>query len=295
MKAALAWVMASRTRAAALTTVFAALPFTGILAAALIALVVLRRGLAEGGLVAAIAAGAIALLYSAAGIGLQPLAVTVLITWAPVVALAMVLRVSSSQARVLALTAVLGCAAVAGIFAAAGDPAAVWEQMFREQFLPLLDQAGLPYDKPRVLEALPGMAAMMTGLVAAFWAAGHFVTIALARWAQAALYNPGGFAGEFQALRLGGTVVVAAGAVFIASTLTNLPIAVNLALVFVVTYAVQGVAVMHGVVANAGLHWGWLVPPYVLATVLPPHTLALFAMLGFSDYWVDFRRRFAAR
>ena len=295
MKAALAWVMASRSRAVGLTAALTALGFTGFLGAALIALVVLSRGLTEGVLVAALAGGALAVLYSILGVGLQSIAITAMITWAPVIALAFVLRRSRSQARALALSAVLGCCAVVGIFTAAGDPAAVWEQLIREQFVPLLDQAGLQYDKPRLLAALPAMAAMMTGLLAAFWAAGHFVTLALARGAQAVLYNPGGFAEEFYSLRLDGAVVVGAGAVFIISTVTDLPLMVNMALVLVVTFAVQGTAVMHGVVARAGMHWAWLVPPYLFGLVLPPHALAVFAMLGFSDYWVDFRRRVQAR
>ena len=138
------------------------------------------------------------------------------------------------------------------------------------------------------------MATLLTGLAAAFWAIGHFATVALARWAQSVVYNPGGFGAEFHALRLGAPVAVFAGVVFVAGVLTGVPLLTNLALVLVVMYSVQGVAVMHGVVAGANLHWAWLVPPYVLATVLPPHMLAMFAMLGLIDFWVDFRRRFAA-
>lgn len=294
MNTALAWLMASRWRAAGMVLVFAVLPLTGIVAAAILALVVLRHGVAEGLTVAAIAGAGMAALHAALGGSLLAVGSVVLITWIPVLVMAAVLRLSSSQARVLALAGIFGCGAVVGIFAAAGDPAAVWEQIIREQLLPLMDQAGVSYDRERLLPALPAMAALMTGLAAAFWAVGHFLTVALARWAQAALVNPGGFRTEFHALRLGLPAVAVGGVVFIASALTDQPLAVNLALVLVIVFAVQGVAVMHGVVAGAGLHWAWLVPPYVFATVLPPHMLAMFAVMGFVDYWVDFRRRFRA-
>jgi hypothetical protein len=45
MQAALGWMMASRWRAAVVLLLLAMLPFTGLIAAAVLALVVLRHGL----------------------------------------------------------------------------------------------------------------------------------------------------------------------------------------------------------------------------------------------------------
>src|SRR5690606_35343388 len=139
----------------------------------ILALVVLRRGFVEGLSVAAIAGVAMLALYSALGVGAVPVGGVALITWLPVLVMAAVLRSTSSQARALSLAAVFGCGAVAGIFAAAGDPAAVWEQVLREEVLPLLERAGMSARRDLIQPAVPAMAAMLTGLAAAFWALGH--------------------------------------------------------------------------------------------------------------------------
>lgn len=283
--------MASRIRAIAIVFVLAMLPLTGIFAAALVALVVLRHGLVEGLKVALVAGVGLFAADLAIGLGFARAAATVTINWVPVIALAAVLARTGSQARALQLAAILGCGAVAGVFAAAGDPAPVWEQVIREQLVPLLRAAGVGVDDATLDASLPAMAAMMTGLAAAFWALGHYVTVALARWAQSLMYNPGGFRREFHALRLGPVTTMASGVLFVVAMLFDNALATNLALVPVVVFATQGLAVLHGTVARAKMHWGWLVPPYVLMTFLPPHMLALLAVMGFVDQWVDFRAR----
>lgn len=283
--------MASRVRAIAVVFVLAMLPLTGIFGAAVVALVVLRHGLVEGLTVALAAGVGIFAADWMLGLGVARAAATVSINWVPVIALAAVLARTGSQARALQLAAVLGCGAVAGVFAAAGDPAPVWEQVIREQLVPLLRAAGVGVEEATLDASLPAMAAMMTGMAAAFWALGHYVTVAIARWAQALLVNPGGFRREFHALRLGPIMTMASGVLFIAAMLTDNALATNLALVPVMIFATQGLAVLHGTVARARMHWGWLVPPYVFMTLLPPHMLALLAVMGFVDHWVDFRAR----
>lgn len=292
MQAALAWMMASRWRAAFIVFLLATLPFTGTVAAAVVALVVLVHGFRDGLVVAAFAAGVLLALHLAVGAAPMQAAALLVAGWLPAMLLAAVLRASRSQARVLGLAGLLGCGVVAGVFAATGDPAPMWETLMRERMLPLFEQAGLRFDSDQMSAALPAMAALMTGVAAAFWALGHFIAVALGRWAQAVLYNPGGFRREFHALRLGRIAAVASGIVFVAGILVDQPLLSNIAVVVVLMWALQGLAVMHGVVGGAALHWGWLVPPYLLALALPPHMIALMAVMGFADRWVDFRTRF---
>lgn len=294
MKDALAWLMASRWRATLFVVLFTVMPLAGILGAAVLALVVLRHGLKDAVTVAGLAAVALLAMYLALGMAPAQVLGTVAIIWLPVMALAAVLQATGSQGRTLALAAILGCGAVAGIFAATGDPAAAWEEVLREHMVPLFERAGVTFDRDTLEEAVPAMSQLMTGLAAAFWAVGHFITVALGRWAQAVLHNPGGFRSEFHGLRLGLVAVAASGLLFIGATLAESALLGNLALVLVLVYAVQGIAVLHGVVGGAKLHWAWLVPPYALLALLPPHMVALLAVMGYLDYWVDFRRRFTA-
>lgn len=288
MTAALAWVMASRWRAAAVVAALAALgvPLTHLLGSAVLALVVLRRGALEGAAVAGIACAALVVLALVRGDTLAIAGSVVVALWVPVIVLASVLRRTSSQAYVLGLAGVLGCSIVAGMFmAAGGDPAAMWEEMLREVMIPAFEQVGLQFDREQLL----ARAATMTGWLGALWALVYYAAVIFGRWAQAKLYNPGGFAREFHTLRLGAVAVVIGGALFVAAMVTESPLAVNLSVVVVAVYAAQGFAMLHGLVAGLGAHWIWLVPAYVLGVLLP----AVPAAMGFVDYWVDFRRRFA--
>ncbi|MCA1799325.1 MAG: hypothetical protein LC632_07660 [Xanthomonadaceae bacterium] len=286
MQAALAWLMASRWRAVIVVFALTVLPLTGILAAAVLALIVLRHGLSEALLAAAVAgAGLLALQLVSGG---EPASVLLIVGyWLVVMLLAAGLRRTGSQGRMLALAGLLGCAAVIGVFAATGDPAPQIERLMNEQVVPFYEQYGLEIAP----EAIPPMAALMTGLALGLWLMGCFVTVLLGRWAQAILYNPGGFRREFHALRLGHITALASGVVFLSGLLLGQPLLGNMALVLVLMWAVQGLAVMHGVAGRANLHWVWLVPPYALALVLPPHLIALMAVMGFADRWVDIRAR----
>lgn len=286
MQAALAWLMASRWRAVIVVFALTVLPLTGILAAAVLALIVLRHGLREALLAAAVAgAGLLALQLVGGG---EPASVLLVVGyWLLVMLLAAGLRRTGSQGRMLALAGLIGCAAVIGVFVATGDPAPQIERQMNEQVVPFYEQFGLEIAP----EAIPPMAALMTGLALGLWLMGCFVTVLLGRWAQAILYNPGGFRREFHALRLGHITALASGVVFLSGLLLGQPLLGNMALVLVLMWAVQGLAVMHGVAGRAKLHWVWLVPPYALALVLPPHLIALMAVMGFADRWVDIRAR----
>lgn len=289
MNAALAWLMASRWRAALIVLVLAALgvPLTHLLAASVIALVVLRHGPIEGLTVAGIAAVGLAVFSAARGAGLAYVGGVAIVLWLPVLVLASVLRRTSSQASVLALAGLLGCSIVVGMFAAfGGDPTAMWEDLMRDVLIPSFEEVGFRVDREQLL----ARAATMTGWIGALWALVYYASVVLARWAQAKLYNPGGFAREFHSMRLGVIAAIAAGAVVIAAMVSGLPLMMNLAVVMVAVYAAQGFAVAHGLVAGTGTHWAWLIPAYLLGLVMP----AVPAVMGFLDYWVDFRRRFAA-
>lgn len=295
MRALLEWVMAARWRATAIVAVMALLPLVNLVSAAMLALVTLRHGLREGLLVALMAGTAVFALDLVAGMPLERVILVVMMTWLPVLLLAQILRISQSQARVLQAVAILGCGIVVGIFAATGDPAVVWQEFAETRLMPWLDEAGVAYNREAVAASLPEMSRMMTGLAAGFWMLGHWLALVAGRWCQAVLYKPGGFRSEFHALRLGPGMTIAAGLVFIAATLTGQALIMNLALVLVLVYAVQGLAVMHGVVGYGGLHWLWLAVLYVLAGLLLPHMIALMAVTGFIDQWADFRAKIAGR
>ena len=63
----------------------------------------------------------------------------------------------------------------------------------------------------------------------------------------------------------------------------------------VALYVVQGIAVAHALVKYRQASSGWLVGLYVLVVLLPPLAMIFLSVTGFSDTWLDYRRRYGAQ
>jgi hypothetical protein len=270
------------------------LPPLGYLSAAAVGLVTLRLGLAEAGKVVAGAVLATAVLgLVTLGNALTPLAF-LLMLWLPLLVTAWSLRRTSDLARSLLLAGLFGVMVVLGFHVGVDDPAGWWRGLLQRMTAQVTAE-----QREVLLPALDEIAGLMTGMVGAAVALGVALSLFLARWWQALLFNHGGFSREFRALRLGrGPALVTV--LLLALNWAQLPgIALlnDLLPLALLLSMMQGVAVVHGVVAGTGARKGWLVAMYVmllLPMVTTPTALTL-AVAGMVDNWMDFRAYFGAR
>ncbi|PKM42345.1 MAG: hypothetical protein CVV05_18710 [Gammaproteobacteria bacterium HGW-Gammaproteobacteria-1] len=270
------------------------LPPLGYLSAAAVGLVTLRLGLAEAGKVVAGAVLTTAVLGMVMlGNALTPLAF-LLVLWLPLLVTAWSLRRTSDLARSLLLAGLFGVMVVLGFHVGVDDPAGWWRGLLQR-----MTEQATAEQREVLLPALDEIAGLMTGMVGAAVALGVALSLFLARWWQAMLFNPGGFGREFRTLRLGrGPALVTV--LLLALNWAQLPgIALlgDLLPLALLLSMVQGVAVVHGVVAGTGAKRGWLVAMYVmllLPMVTTPTALTL-AVAGMVDNWMDFRAYFGAR
>ena len=58
-----------------------------------------------------------------------------------------------------------------------------------------------------------------------------------------------------------------------------------------VLYVIQGIALVHALIAHRKAALGWLVTMYVSLMLLWPVAMVALAVAGFSDTWVDYRAR----
>jgi len=212
------------------------------------------------------------------------------VMWLPLWLLGWVLR----ETRSLALTVlVAGAAGALGIIAAyvvLGDTSGWWEKIllnFSEPALQTLDPA-------EVKQAIATLSRVMTGVLAAGLVLNALMCLFLARGWQAQLFNPGGFRSEFQELRLG-TVAATVSMVIIVLSMVSMDklsnLAMEMSIVVLSLYVIQGLAMIHAIVAKKKINAGWLVGLYLVAFVILPQLMALIALMGLIDTWVDFRRR----
>lgn len=277
----------------------ALLPIFNHVSGGALALVALRNGPREGGvlaLAAAFAVGVVAYLaaFDSARIEIF-LLVMVLLVWLPVLVTAQILRNSRSMGMALAAAAAVSALVVIGFHAAVGDVQTWWRELMQEMLVPLLQQAqtGLPVeDMDKLVETL---ARVMTGILGATVLYTAMTNLFIGRWLQAAVYNPGGFRAEFLAIHLGRWMAGIALVLLALSNFTGGSVAgASLDLLFLVgaVYSLQGLSLVHAVVAATGRHAGWLVGMYLLMLFALPQVVLVLSAAGFVDSLMDFRARF---
>lgn len=132
----------------------------------------------------------------------------------------------------------------------------------------------------------------MVSVIGAVYMFLSIMLLMLARWMQAALYNPGGFKQEFHRLRVEQKVgLILIAAMLLASFGVLIPEAWVLYLVIPLLFS--GIALVHAVVAIKNLSRMWLVTFYVL--LMLPITVQMLVLFALIDSWYDFRTRLQGR
>lgn len=127
-----------------------------------------------------------------------------------------------------------------------------------------------------------------TTFIAAIYMFLAIVLLMMARWLQAALYNPGGFQKEFHQLRIEQKVaLILVGLIMLANFGVVIP--PTWVLYLVIPLIVSGVALVHGVVALKQLSSRWLLVFYVL--IMLPSVVYMLVLAALLDSWYDFRSR----
>lgn len=287
-------MMQGRARAIVACALTLVLPLLNVVTGVLIGLVTLRQGLADGVIVLAasmaLAAVGTSVFYASAGPVLQ----FAFSTGIPVLLLAAALRHTASQGSALAFGAIITGASMLALHLFSDSPVAWWAELWERFFVTPLEVAGAL--DPRALALLreiinsPVITVTPLGVLT-----GAMFTMLLSRWCQAVLDNPGGFGPEFRALRVDWRVVLAVLCVALLGFLVqdaSGTLGREMLHLLVALCAFQGLAVVHSLVRSRGLSRGWLVGLYVLIVLRPFSAPVLLALAGFSDIWVDFRRRF---
>jgi len=113
-------------------------------------------------------------------------------------------------------------------------------------------------------------------------------SVYIARWWQASIVNPGGFQKEFHGLRYGKYVALG-GVLLIALALSaGGANGFALAVLAIMCFFIQGLAVVHALVKQRGMSQAWLVGVYFM--LILPQTILLLGALGMSDNLFSLRK-----
>ncbi|MCB1858261.1 MAG: DUF2232 domain-containing protein [Gammaproteobacteria bacterium] len=294
MRSLASFSMQGRSQAVMAATVLAILslmlPPLSILSAAVVALVTLRQGPRDGALVLALATVACGLLAVVLVGNMIAVAGFVLLLWAPVWLLGLVLRLSRSLGITLTVALLIGVLVLAGQYVQGQDPVAVWKALLQPLVASMVESQLIDAAQSEKLVEI-GASWMPGGIVVGF-VLQSMSSLFLARWWQAALYNPGGFRTEFHNLRMPKLVALATGVVLVLQLLDIGGLAVTyLYMLLLAAWFLQGLAVVHALCHKFGLHFAWLVVVYGMLFFALVYTVTTLAVVGFSDAWIDIRAR----
>lgn len=278
MRALAEFVMRGRTQAIAVAALGVATLVFAWVSAAVVGLVMLRRGPRDGLAIlvwALLPALAIALFGADIGPAMALMGTALA---------ALVLRLTRSWPLALVASVLIGLLTALLLHTVASSYVEQLLVTFN-QFLAELNQRS----GPNGAQAVKMSAAQVCGLLG-FGAVSSTVSgLLLARWWQAMLYNPGGFRTEFHQLRL--PLPVAVGLIAVGLLINSLGPEYHLwALICVMPLVVAGFALGHGVVGLKGwgrgalvaLYIGWLLVDWVKAGLL---------LLALIDSGLNFRAR----
>ena len=264
------FVMKGRKQAIIAALLFGMFPLVNLLSPVIPGLVMLRKGPREA---LALAAFAVLPLVAWAMIG----DVIPLILMIGICVLALVLRETESWEFTLLLAIAVGAAVEAYM-------------RLQPELLDVLLQNMQEYLRANAVEGLQ-IEDIRNYLPSVFGAVYMFLAVLLlmlARWMQAALFNPGGFGKEIRQLRMEQKATLALVVLMLMADFGVL-LPDGWILYLVTPLLISGVALVHGVVAQRKMSSMWLVAFYAL--LMMPLVLQLVVLAAIVDSWYDFRGR----
>ena len=204
--------------------------------------------------------------------------------------LAVILRTTVNLSLAVLATVPLGVLTGLGLAALGGEYLDQVVAAFG-QFLGTLEQQLSAGGNP--VELAKPDARQVAGMLGAGTAASSVMCLLLARYWQAALYNPGGFGVEFRALRYppAVTALLALAAIGLVAIGPGLR---TWAMICLLPLALAGLALVHARVMARGQGRGWLVGFYVAWLLFDPVKL-LVVCAAIADSWFNFRQRWAQK
>ena len=270
------------------------MPPLSLLSGAAVALTTLRAGMRSG---AVVMLGSTAFVAGLTWLSLGtvlPALMFLGVLWLPLWVLGWILRETRSLALTTIAAGVLGIIGIIATYLILGDVTSWWKETLTTLFEPAMEAGGPLADPELVEKVLADLSKVMTGIAAAGFMLNTIMCLYLARGWQAQLFNPGGFRSEFHELRFGYKAAMASMAVIVLSMLplgglSN--VATEIMIVVLSLYVIQGLAMIHAVVAIKKMHVAWLIGVYMVTFFILPQLMAVVALLGLVDTWVDFRQR----
>ena len=264
-------------------------PLAYLISGTVIGLITLRKGATF--VLQTIAAALLVLLLASqvAGVPYQLAVGYALGIWLPVCMTALVLRWTESQGLALLTAGFIATLLIVAMYLLLDDVAGWW----RDWFETMLESSVPEQEFSRYQDALQPASVLINAIIMVGVMMNIMMSLLLARWWQAGLFNKGAFRKEFFALRMPSFVLPVSGLLVILTMLTGEPMQGmfrDILIVMIFMYLIQGVSAVHRIVEKYGMSGAWLVAMYCML-LLVPQIGVLIACLGMTDVYINWRRK----
>jgi hypothetical protein len=297
------FILQGRFQAMGTAFVLAFIPVIGTVSILIAALVTLRKNIVEGGLVFVAASLPLLIQYIAVPAENQNemllyiiviMLMTNVLTWF----FAVLLRLYGSWNPIMEASILIGFLAIGLIHILYPDIQDWWVKQFSAYFgktLEVVDSLRSESAQQDLrLELMTVAKRYATGFAAASILINVLLQLAIARWWQATIFNPGGLPKELQQIRLG----YAAAGLFVVMLLLSYfknSLALDMMPLLYVIFALVGLSFLHYAVSFTKVSWLWITLVYMGIIGLFPFSLMVVAVIGLFDIGLNFRNRINIR
>jgi len=305
------FLLRHRWRALAITFVSTFIPIVGIVSILIAALMTLVKGIKEGTIftLAATLPYAISFYFAGGYEAAMPIAawaavgVAILsnvLTWI----FACMLYRHSSWASIIQVASLAGVLAVCLVHVVYPEVAQWWGQHLQEYYTQAqsiagsisngAEQAGKAVTKLTTaqVETINETKYFATGLMVAAVLFNAVLQLAVARWWQAVMFQPGSLRQELHNIRLSRL----AGSLFVVSLVFwfwDNSVIVDIMPILFLLFCGAGLSLVHYMLGfmRSPTVWIWIVFLYVMLFLAVPYSIIMISLLALLDIWFDIRKR----
>lgn len=301
------FLLRHRWQALILTFASTFVPIIGILGILIAALVTLVKGVLEGAVFTLAATlpyiisfyisshheAAIPLVvWAAVGVAV----ISNVLTWV----FTAMLRWQASFSQIIQIAALVGILVISIIHLAYPQVADWWGVQLQDNYNQAASVAGMLKNTSMAassneaqIEAISLTKSYATGLMIGAILLNAILQLIVARWWQAAIYNPGSLRKELQGIRLSRL----AGLLFLISMVFSYlgnSVVLDIMPVLYMLFCAAGLSLIHYLIKQMNMTsaWFWLAVVYIVLIFAMPTSVVIVAVIAFFDIWFDLRKRF---
>jgi hypothetical protein len=279
------WLVARPHNAVLGLAVTLLLPAPQLISGAIMVLLVLATGARLAVIEAFAAAGVLAVASLILGGTLTSVVVLVVGAWVPVMLLALLLVTMRSLTLALQVSVIVAVAAMLLFQLAVPDQAGFW-QPYLDVMDVAIKEAGLQLDTELLTAEV-----MTVSAVLVFWML-YTAALLIGYWLYRGLPLASVDFGRFRDLNFGRVIALTMAVLSVLAFVIGAAWLSNVAFILFVMFMMQGLALVHWLHGEGILPIFAVVSVYLLMPFLQVLLVMVLALIGYTDAWIGFRRRF---